>query len=86
MNDPRLQLKPQFFFGYGMTKVTVWMDNGKCYPEASGKVSKELDAACRDMCGKPYDVDTVQKNLISAVMESNRMKTVTGPGAGRRDA
>lgn len=79
MKDPRLQLKPQFFFGYGMTKVTVWMDGGKCYPEASGKVSKELDAACRDMCGKPYDVATVQRNLISVVMESNKEKTRTGP-------
>ena len=80
MKDPRLQLKPQFFFGYGMTKVTVWMDGGKCFPEASGKVSKKLDAACREMAGKPYDRETVQRNLLSLVVESNDSTTHrTGP-------
>ena len=53
----------QCFFGKGLTRVTVFMDNGKCYPHATGEVSRELDEACRKLRGKSLTFFEVQNQL-----------------------
>lgn len=71
MNEGKYSLKPARFFGLGLTRVTVWTENGLCYPQPTGKVSRRLEDACNDMRGKPYSFEKVQQLLWKVIEESN---------------
>ena len=57
----------QCFFGKGLTRITVYMDGGKCYPHATGEVSRELDEACASLRGKTFSFFDVQRQLWNLI-------------------
>lgn len=68
--DYMLTTEPQAFFGFGHTRVTVWMHKGKCYPHPSGKVSKKLEEACAQLRGQKLTTFDVQKKLWPIIKEN----------------
>lgn len=67
--DYMLTTEPQAFFGFGFTRVTVWVKDGKCYPHPSGKVSKKLEEACSQLRGQKLSTFDVQKKLWPIIKE-----------------
>ena len=42
---------PKWFFGFGLTRITVNTHDGKVYPVPSGKVSREMEESCKRLHG-----------------------------------